>query len=157
MLAFLFSIQQILRCTHLLRVWQPLTTSCLQVFNVAVWTSKPLETDLSGSTIAALAPMPIGFAVLVAHLVLGPFTGCGINPVSRRARIRRRCVPLVSSVLFARKGIRACFHQMHADPPHQILDIDFLFYTLFLLYAYPFFFTSFFLSFSSSYNTNRLV
>jgi glycerol uptake facilitator-like aquaporin len=24
--------------------------------------------------------VPIGFAVLVAHLVLGPYTGCGINP-----------------------------------------------------------------------------
>ena len=51
------------------------------VFNVAVWTSEPLSTDLSGSTIAALAPVPIGFAVLVVHLVLGPYTGCGINPV----------------------------------------------------------------------------
>lgn len=50
------------------------------VFNVAVWTSEPLSTDLSGSTIAALAPVPIGFAVLVVHLVLGPYTGCGINP-----------------------------------------------------------------------------
>ena len=30
------------------------------VFNVAVWTSKPLETDVAGSTISALAPLPIG-------------------------------------------------------------------------------------------------
>ena len=50
------------------------------VFNVAVWTSKPLETDVAGSTISALAPLPIGFAVLAAHLVCGPYTGCGINP-----------------------------------------------------------------------------
>jgi len=50
------------------------------VFNVAVWTSRPLETDVAGSTISALAPLPIGFAVLAAHLVCGPYTGCGINP-----------------------------------------------------------------------------
>lgn len=28
----------------------------------------------------ALAPLPIGYAVFIAHVVLVPFTGCGINP-----------------------------------------------------------------------------
>ena len=28
----------------------------------------------------ALAPLPIGYAVFIAHIVLVPFTGCGINP-----------------------------------------------------------------------------
>lgn len=51
------------------------------VFNVAVWAGKPLENDMAGSTISALAPIPIGLAVLVSHLTLGPFTGCGINPM----------------------------------------------------------------------------
>jgi len=51
------------------------------VFNVAVWAGKPRENDLAGSTISALAPIPIGLAVLVSHLTLGPFTGCGINPM----------------------------------------------------------------------------
>jgi len=50
------------------------------VFHVAVWASKPDQNDLSNSLVAALAPIPIGLAVFVAHLVLGPFTGCGINP-----------------------------------------------------------------------------
>lgn len=50
------------------------------VFNVAVWTSKPLESDFGGSVVSSMAPLPIGFAVLCAHLTLGPFTGCGINP-----------------------------------------------------------------------------
>jgi len=27
-----------------------------------------------------LAPLPIGFSVWIAHLVLIPWTGCGINP-----------------------------------------------------------------------------
>jgi len=53
------------------------------VFCVAVWASKHSEetnSTLEVSTTAALAPIPIGFAVTIAHLVLGPFTGCGINP-----------------------------------------------------------------------------
>jgi aquaporin PIP len=50
------------------------------VYNVAVWSGKPLEHDLAGSTISALAPLPIGLAVMVSHLTLGPLTGCGINP-----------------------------------------------------------------------------
>ena len=50
------------------------------MYNVAIWAGKPLENDLSGNTIGALAPLPIGLAVLVSHLTLGPFTGCGINP-----------------------------------------------------------------------------
>ena len=51
------------------------------VFNVAVWAGKPLENDMAGSTVSALAPIPIGLSVLVSHLTLGPFTGCGINPM----------------------------------------------------------------------------
>lgn len=50
------------------------------VYNVAVWAAKPLETNLEGRMTSTLAPIPIGMAVTVAHLVLGPFTGCGINP-----------------------------------------------------------------------------
>jgi MIP family channel proteins len=53
---------------------------CFTVYCVAVWSAKPLENDIGGSTYAVLAPLPIGFAVLVIHLTLGPFTGCGINP-----------------------------------------------------------------------------
>ena len=34
----------------------------------------------SKSTAGNIAPIAIGWAVLVAHLVLIPFTGCGINP-----------------------------------------------------------------------------
>ena len=56
------------------------------VFNVAVWSGKPLENDIGGSTVSALAPIPIGWAVLVAHLTLGPFTGCGINPMRGTGR-----------------------------------------------------------------------
>lgn len=50
------------------------------VYNVAVWTSAPLETHLQMNLKGTLAPIPIGMAVLVAHLTLGPYTGCGINP-----------------------------------------------------------------------------
>jgi len=50
------------------------------VFNVAVWTGRPLENDIGTTTVSALAPLPIGLAVAVSHLTLGPFTGCGINP-----------------------------------------------------------------------------
>jgi len=50
------------------------------VFNVAVWTTNVAENDFGGTVISSLAPIPIGLAVLVAHLTLGPFTGCGINP-----------------------------------------------------------------------------
>eukprot|EP00966_Prymnesium_polylepis_P290134 6702453-Prymnesium_polylepis.1 len=49
------------------------------VFNVAVWARKPTD-DFGGGVVAALAPIPIGLAVMVSHLTLGPFTGCGINP-----------------------------------------------------------------------------
>lgn len=50
------------------------------VFNVAVWSGGAAATDLGGSVISSIAPLPIGLAVMVAHLALGPFTGCGINP-----------------------------------------------------------------------------
>ena len=50
------------------------------VFNVAVWSGNPVSTDFGGTVVSALAPLPIGLAVMVAHLTLGPFTGCGINP-----------------------------------------------------------------------------
>ena len=44
-----------------------------------VWTV--LNTAVSKVSIAAnLAPMAIGFSVFLAHIVLIPFTGCGINP-----------------------------------------------------------------------------
>jgi glycerol uptake facilitator-like aquaporin len=44
-----------------------------------VWTV--LNTAVSKHSIAAnLAPMAIGFSVFLAHIVLIPFTGCGINP-----------------------------------------------------------------------------
>jgi glycerol uptake facilitator-like aquaporin len=36
------------------------------------------ERALSG--VNSLAPLPIGFSVMVAHLCLIPWTGCGINP-----------------------------------------------------------------------------
>lgn len=49
------------------------------VFNVAVWAGSK-NTDLNTNVISALAPIPIGLAVMVSHLTLGPFTGCGINP-----------------------------------------------------------------------------
>ena len=51
------------------------------VFNVAVWSGEPLQTDVKGWTISALAPLPIGWAVMVAYLAIGPFTGAGINPM----------------------------------------------------------------------------
>jgi MIP family channel proteins len=56
------------------------------VFFVAVEHSKRkvskegLDMGSESSFITALAPLPIGFAVLVAHVVIGPLTGCGINP-----------------------------------------------------------------------------
>ena len=55
------------------------------IFNVAIWAGGAAAdakgaSDVHTSTISALAPIPIGLAVVVAHLVLGPFTGCGINP-----------------------------------------------------------------------------
>ena len=55
-------------------------TLVLTVFNVAVRAGKTNPNDITGVVIHALAPLPIGFAVLVVHLVLGPHTGCGINP-----------------------------------------------------------------------------
>jgi glycerol uptake facilitator-like aquaporin len=54
------------------------------VFFVAVEHSKRKSkpgVGLDGSDIiGTLAPLPIGFAVVVAHVVIGPLTGCGINP-----------------------------------------------------------------------------
>ena len=44
-----------------------------------VWTV--CMTAVSKKSIAAnIAPIAIGWAVLLAHLVLIPYTGCGINP-----------------------------------------------------------------------------
>ena len=45
-----------------------------------MWAAKPLPSDVGGAAVSALAPLPIGLAVMVAHLTLGPFTGSGINP-----------------------------------------------------------------------------
>lgn len=50
------------------------------VYNVAHWSSNAPRSDLQKNTFGALAPIPIGLAVFVAHLTLGSFTGCGINP-----------------------------------------------------------------------------
>jgi len=50
------------------------------VFNVAVWSANPGVNDLTGSAVSAIAPIPIGFCVLLVHNTLGPYTGCGINP-----------------------------------------------------------------------------
>jgi aquaporin PIP len=49
------------------------------VFHVAIWAANVKE-HLTSSNTQALAPLPIGFAVLVVHLAIGPLTGCGINP-----------------------------------------------------------------------------
>jgi glycerol uptake facilitator-like aquaporin len=38
------------------------------------------ESNHSKEMLSGLAPIPIGFAVGVAHLTLGALTGCGINP-----------------------------------------------------------------------------
>jgi glycerol uptake facilitator-like aquaporin len=44
-----------------------------------VWTV--MMTAVSHKSIAGnLAPIAIGWAVLLAHLILVPLTGCGINP-----------------------------------------------------------------------------
>jgi MIP family channel proteins len=56
------------------------------VFFVAVEHSKRkdavegMDIGSESNTIVALAPLPIGFAVLIAHVCIGPLTGCGINP-----------------------------------------------------------------------------
>lgn len=50
------------------------------VYNVAHWSSNAPQSDLQKNTFGALAPIPIGLSVFVAHLTLGPYTGCGINP-----------------------------------------------------------------------------
>jgi MIP family channel proteins len=50
------------------------------VFNVALWSSGLEKTDVAGSVVSGMSPLSIGLTVLVVHLVLGPLTGCGINP-----------------------------------------------------------------------------
>jgi glycerol uptake facilitator-like aquaporin len=46
---------------------------------ILVWTV--MMTAVSGKSIAGnLAPIAIGWAVTLAHFVLVPLTGCGINP-----------------------------------------------------------------------------
>lgn len=50
------------------------------VINTAHWVSNAPKSDLQSTTFGALAPIPIGLTVAVSHLVLGPYTGCGINP-----------------------------------------------------------------------------
>ena len=48
------------------------------IFNTALWSAEPSNISLGIQN--AMAPLPIGLAVTVCHLVLGPMTGCGINP-----------------------------------------------------------------------------
>ena len=55
------------------------------VFNVAVWSGEASATDFGGTVIGSLAPLPIGLAVMVAHLTLGPFTGCGMCASNERS------------------------------------------------------------------------
>lgn len=50
------------------------------IYNVAVWSSGLERSDVAGSVVSGLSPIPIGFTIVVCHLVLGPLTGCGINP-----------------------------------------------------------------------------
>jgi aquaporin PIP len=50
------------------------------VFNVALWSSGLEKSDVAGSVVSGMSPVSIGLTVLVVHLVLGPLTGCGINP-----------------------------------------------------------------------------
>jgi len=50
------------------------------IYNVAVWSSGLKGTDVAGSVVSGMSPIPIGFTIVVCHLVLGPLTGCGINP-----------------------------------------------------------------------------
>lgn len=59
------------------------------VFNTALWVTKDKFSDnMTTSVVSAVAPLPIGFAVLVVHLGLGPLTGGGINPM----RVLGACV-----------------------------------------------------------------
>lgn len=48
------------------------------IFNVALFSAKPQS--MKEGVMNAMAPLPIGFTVAICHLVLGPMTGCGINP-----------------------------------------------------------------------------
>jgi len=50
------------------------------VFNTAIWASSSHHSDIQSGVSGALAPLAIGLTVTVCHLVLGPMTGCGINP-----------------------------------------------------------------------------
>ena len=77
------------------------------VFNVAVWSGNPVSTDFGGTVVSSLAPLPIGLAVMVAHLTLGPFTGCGINPAVSTTRFQP--APLAESCSSACSACsRAC-------------------------------------------------
>jgi MIP family channel proteins len=49
------------------------------VINVAVWASNK-SSNLNESLVAGIAPLTIGLTILVDHVVLGPISGCGINP-----------------------------------------------------------------------------
>jgi MIP family channel proteins len=50
------------------------------IFNTAVWATGSEKHSIHDGVVAGLAPLPIGFAVAIAHMFAGPFTGCGINP-----------------------------------------------------------------------------
>eukprot|EP00037_Helgoeca_nana_P024637 m.263032 g.263032 ORF g.263032 m.263032 type:complete len:204 (+) comp26701_c0_seq1:104-715(+) len=51
------------------------------IYNTAIWSANIAESSMPSSVNSAVAPIPIGFAVVAAHLTLGPLTGCGINPM----------------------------------------------------------------------------
>jgi len=50
------------------------------IYNVAVWSHGLEKTDVAGSVVAGMSPLPIGLCIAIIHFVLGPLTGCGINP-----------------------------------------------------------------------------
>jgi aquaporin Z len=50
------------------------------VINVAVWASKKDGSNMNATLVGGIAPLTIGLTILVDHVVLGPISGCGINP-----------------------------------------------------------------------------
>eukprot|EP01006_Ploeotia_vitrea_P033242 TRINITY_DN65363_c0_g1_i2.p1 TRINITY_DN65363_c0_g1~~TRINITY_DN65363_c0_g1_i2.p1 ORF type:complete len:327 (-),score=36.26 TRINITY_DN65363_c0_g1_i2:292-1272(-) len=52
----------------------------LELFFTALLVTVVLATTNEDAGFGSTAPLYIGFTVLIAHLVLVPFTGCGINP-----------------------------------------------------------------------------
>lgn len=50
------------------------------VFNVALWSAGLEKTDVAGSVVSGLSPLPIGLTITLIHLAIGSMTGSGINP-----------------------------------------------------------------------------